>query len=59
MHPDLAAQAADLYRADTERAAREERAARRIQKEARQEKAWKEARAGAGKRVTEAERSGG
>lgn len=36
MHPDLAAQAADLYRAETERAAREERLARQIQKQARQ-----------------------
>lgn len=43
MHSDFAAQAADLYRAEAERAAREERAARRAQKEARQERAARRA----------------
>ncbi|WP_017608293.1 hypothetical protein [Nocardiopsis xinjiangensis] len=41
MHPDLAAQAADLYRAEREREAREERLAR----EAREDGNDREARA--------------
>lgn len=36
MHADISAQAADIYRAETERAAAEERAARRARKEAKQ-----------------------
>lgn len=36
MHPDLAAQAADDYRAEAERAAREERIVRQVKKEARE-----------------------